>query len=328
MKLAPFGASNLSRVNLVSDLMLLARFDEAREAASHLTGVYRANLLYSVERAANRWVVAESIAVRNLDDPRVNEDFPGLFLWFLGQTQFARGDLRVARATLTRSVAMSLAAQDPAGLEWDRLLLVEYSVVSSQALPLPPGAELRDTSATGVLTHGLAATAAGDLALARRSLAELNARSAQALALQGAGPALLEARVATLGARPMDAVALLRPFAVERVDPGFPGVGVGLAWVRWSLADAFERLDQPDSAAAYLERVMSVPVDTEVWPFVRLRLALLYARMGRIPDAERLLAAAEQAWDRPDAAARRMLEQARAAVRAARAMAQPERGRS
>jgi tetratricopeptide (TPR) repeat protein len=324
MKVSPFGATTLSRSNLVTDLVLLTRFDEAREAASHMTGVYRANFLYFVERGANRWTVAESIAVCNLDDPRVNEDFPGLFLWLLGQTQLARGDLQVAKATLARSVAMSVAAQDAAGVKWDRLLLVEYAVVSSQALPLPPDAELRDTSATSVLTRGLAATATGDLAVARRSLAGLRSRSAQALALQGAGPTLLEARIATLAAQPADAVELLRPLAVARVDPGFPGVGVGLTWIRWSLADAFERLAKPDSAAAYLERVMSVPTDTEVWPFVHLRLTLLYARMGRVAEAERHLAAVESTWDRPEPAVRRMLNDARAAVTSARGMARPE----
>jgi hypothetical protein len=61
---------------------------------------------------------------------------------------------------------------------------------------------------------------------------------------------------------------------------------------------------------------------------IHCRLALLYARMGRIPDAERHLAAVETAWDRPDPEVRRMLEETRAAVANARGMARPERGAS
>ena len=105
------------------------------------------------------------------------------------------------------------------------------------------------------------------------------------------------------------------------------GQGVGLAWVRWALADAFERTGRPDSAAAHLERSLMVPmVETDCWPVLHRRLALLYARMGRVADAERHLAALEKAWDRPDPEVRRMLDDARSAVRSARGMARPVAG--
>ena len=70
---------------------------------------------------------------------------------------------------------------------------------------------------------------------------------------------------------------------------------------------------------------MTVPTETELWPLIHRRLVLLYARLGRVADAERHLAAVEQTWDRPDPDVRRMLAEARAAVRAARGMARPER---
>ena len=132
---------------------------------------------------------------------------------------------------------------------------------------------------------------------------------------------LLEACLATRAGQPEESVRLLRPIAVQRVELGMPTIGVGLAWVRWYLADAFERLDLPDSAAAYLERTWDPPFLISTGPekpWVHRRLALLYARMGRAPDAERHLAAAEQALDRPDPAVRKMLEQARLAVASAR----------
>jgi hypothetical protein len=48
---------------------------------------------------------------------------------------------------------------------------------------------------------------------------------------------------------------------------------------------------------------------------------MLYARMGRVADAERHLTAVEQAWGRPDEQTRRMLAEARAAAAGARAKA-------
>lgn len=90
------------------------------------------------------------------------------------------------------------------------------------------------------------------------------------------------------------------------------------------MADAYEQLSLPDSAAFYLERVESVSYmaqDSAYRAYVHHRLALLYAQLGRIADAERHLLAAERTWDRPDPAVKRMLEEARAAVRDATKLA-------
>jgi hypothetical protein len=70
-----------------------------------------------------------------------------------------------------------------------------------------------------------------------------------------------------------------------------------------------------------------VPVnDVESWPVVHHRLAMLYARMGRVAEAEKHLAALEKAWDRPDPEVRRILDEARTAVRTASGMARPVAG--
>ena len=99
-------------------------------------------------------------------------------------------------------------------------------------------------------------------------------------------------------------------------------VSVSRVWVRWTLAEAFEQAGHPDSAAVYLERILSDDWSTQPvgWesPYVHRRLALLDARMGRIQDAERHLATVVRAWDRPAPAIRRQLDDARAAVSTAR----------
>jgi len=216
---------------------------------------------------------------------------------------------------------LSHEAGNTSGIQTFPRLRVMYSVLSERVFPLPADTWRRDTLTTTFLTRGLRAAAAGEGVLARQCLEAARARPPGDLEANGAAPALIEARLATMAGRPAEAVRLLRPFAVERVEIGAT-YGVGLTWLRWTIADAYVQLNQPDSAAVYLERIWSIPFDDgEAKPYVHRRLALLYARMGRLPEAERHLAAVERAWDRPDPAIRHMLAEAQAAVRSARGMA-------
>ncbi len=115
---------------------------------------------------------------------------------------------------------------------------------------------------------------------------------------------------------------MLRPLATL-----VPEGNVSLTWVQWWLADAYEQLGQPDSAAWCLERIEPVaytPRDGAERPYLRWRLALLDAKLGRLTDAERHLAAAERALDEPNPAVRRRLDDARAALGAQRAMSRSE----
>jgi tRNA A37 N6-isopentenylltransferase MiaA len=75
-------------------------------------------------------------------------------------------------------------------------------------------------------------------------------------------------------------------------------------------------------ATVYLERGLR----GVVVPFAHLRLVTLFARMGWLADAERHLAVVERCFTTPDPEVRRMLEEARSAVRSARGMARPEAG--
>ena len=129
-----------------------------------------------------------------------------------------------------------------------------------------------------------------------------------------------------MAGRPEEAVRLLptaRPVCAIRRQ------SVSLTWAHWWLADAYEQMGQPDSAALVSRAARASPDfpddGAEVAGFVHRRLALLDLKLGRIADAERNLAAAERAWDQPDPAVRRMLDEARTAVRAARAMSPPKR---
>ena len=147
-------------------------------------------------------------------------------------------------------------------------------------------------------------------------------------------PALLEARSAGLAGRWDESVRILGPMASQPSEFGDAWYVAGMSSVRCFYAEALEELGQADSATYYLERVTTDPDPSSsdadgiargaLVPFAHRRLVLLYARMGRLADAERHLAILERWWDRPDDIARRMLDEARSAVCAARGMARPE----
>jgi hypothetical protein len=85
-----------------------------------------------------------------------------------------------------------------------------------------------------------------------------------------------------------------RPVASRDAGIGANGTSTyasAVAWARCVLADAFEAAGQPDSAAAYVERMTSGPSNWchrggSTWPIGHQRIVLLFARRGRLADAE------------------------------------------
>jgi hypothetical protein len=265
----------------------------------------------------------------------MTREWPIGYRTFLFMAQAGRGALKAAAGTLDQSIAIGRAG-DPGfqfanqvhqGLIMDLVAQMTLSSLSRGAVPLPPDTCVRDNSTESLLTRGLRAAFAGDGPAARRILAAARARPPRELRMNGASTELIEARVELQAGRPEEAARLLRPIAARKVEPWPQIVPVSLTWVRWTLADAFEQLGRPDSAASYLERCTSTPSQIG-WPtpYLHQRLALLDGRMGRIAEAESHLAAVEKAWDRPDPAVLRLLQEARTAVRGARGMTRPERG--
>ena len=320
MKLSPFGPIEPMRHLETGFLISLGRYEEARAANQRMTGIWKACLRQNIELADGRFAVAESLTRANLDDPRVLADLPDLYWTSLAWVRFGRGALKDADEALTRGLEALRRAHDPSGfIPYYPRIFTELSVLSDGFVPLPAGPAERDTSLTALLNRGLLAAVRRDAVVARRCLEALHRRPRRDLAFELGAVPLIEARVAAMEGRPGEAVRLLRPF--DRIR--YQRQGVSLIWAHWWLADAFEQMGQPDSAAWYLERLERTPSTGgagHYGAYVHRRLALLDAKLGRVADAERNLAVTERLWDQPDPAIRRMLDEARTAVRAARAM--------
>ena len=111
------------------------------------------------------------------------------------------------------------------------------------------------------------------------------------------------------------------------------GEGVVPMWMhaRWLVAQAYERLGKPDSAAWYYQRVLD-PVEAVrneeilsrgvVFSFAHQRLVVLNARLGRIDDARRHWRILQATFTRPDPELVPLVEEARTAL------AKAERDRS
>ena len=327
---SPFGAP---RGNEMFSLASLGRVSEAREVARHLPqGPENDENLRRIEMAGTRWAAAESMAVASLADPSLEEELRANALLDLAMTQAARGAFRAAASTLERAEEIARGVPASISLYYHDLARrgrLSLTIASGGAIPLPPDRWAGDSSAATLLTRGLRASIAGDRAGAQQLLIRVRAGSLRELSWQGAAPVLLEARIEALAGRWAKAASTLQPTASQPLEIGNVEWPVGMSAVRWFLAEAFERLDQADSAAAYLERVVSDPAPAlqeaqlrgAMIPFAHRRLVLLYARMGRVEDAKRHWKIFTETVRTPDPEIQPLIAEAREALAKAEKMA-------
>ncbi len=320
---SPFEPNQGMRNNEVVFLCELGRVNEAREIARHVRGPESRWTRVVVEIAATNWAAAERIADSLLADPGPPEDERAELLLNLASARAARGALKGGAATFAQTEEVVRAA----GLTTiyahaayrGRMML---AIVSRGTIPLPADAWARDSSAASFITRGLRAAIAGDRPGAQRLLSAARRRPGWELAWQGAAPALLQAQIEALAGRWGEAAAILAPVASQRVEIGEVSYQAGMSAVRWLLADALEKLGQPDSAAACLERVTSDPAPAIqerglrgiALPFAHRRLVMLYVRMGRLDDARRHWKMFTETVRTPDPEIRPLIEETRAAL--------------
>lgn len=179
-----------------------------------------------------------------------------------------------------------------------------------------------DSTTAGLVARAVWAAAAGDSALARRLLATIRKRSGPDLGRQGFfGPGMVEAWLAARTGRWEDVVRDPGPAALQGEDHRYTVIE-SAPLVRWLVAEAYERLGRPDSAAAYFERA-TAPVPqggTDIAQirmassFAHRRLVLLYLRMGRLEEARRHWEILRATFTHPDPEMAPLVEEARMAL--------------
>jgi tRNA A-37 threonylcarbamoyl transferase component Bud32/tetratricopeptide (TPR) repeat protein/TolB-like protein len=217
-----------------------------------------------------------------------------------------RGAFQDADAYLGRA-----PTRDPSRIHFLNADLYQYRLeinfVGGTSLPARPLGLARDSSAYSVYLQGFHAALATRLTDAHRLHASLLRCQKGELGRLGAAPTFLEALIAHREGRWGDVISELADVARRGHDIGYLRWNrVGPAMERWLVADAYERSSQPDSAAVFFERVTEHPPVNDRTPalilenLAHLRLAILYASMGRRVDAERHLSLARLALTEPD----------------------------
>src|SRR5262249_51568169 len=140
----------------------------------------------------------------------------------------------------------------------------------------PGSAGSWDSTTAGLVARAVWAVAAGDSVLSRRLLATIRRRSGPDLGRQGFfGPGMVEAWLAARAGRWEDVLRHLGPAALQGEATRYTQMQ-SAPLIRWLVAEAYERLDRPDSAAAYFERAIA-PVPEGGTDFAQIRMASSFA---------------------------------------------------
>jgi tetratricopeptide (TPR) repeat protein len=322
-----YGSTQLSRQFRVSMLTLLGRLSEARTEAQGLHGAFRQQAEMSLALAGRNWARAESLATAFEGASGASTAVRMAAAGTLTRVAAARGEVGAAELHLRDAEKLQHEKGNPAMATRSPRTRIFLAVVSGRPVSgLEPWLE-RDTTTSALITRAFAAVASGDTARARHLLTQLRARSTTRLGAHGSTPEFIEAGIAARAGRWSDVVALIGQPAREGSDRGgtWPLDRIGTAPERWLVAQAYEKLGQPDSAAAFYLRMLE-PAGSTFDPFTRLRLVALLARTGRIEKATHELAILERDLTRPDPDVGRKLDEARSAVRAASGVARPVAG--
>ena len=325
----PFGPNQLILDNLFAALLGLGRLGEALKVARQFKGGLAEVAPGQIAVAAGDWTAAESLGrklERNFEAPAEDR---AAGAWQMAVAQAAFGSVNAAAQSLRREQRALAEERFLRTSEEDtkrsRLLL---DLVSGHLNGVPENVASSETTTVALVTQGLWEAAAGDTARARRLLARIRKRSLLEQNRQGFDPVLIEAWIVARAGRFGETVRILGPAARQGDDLGFVLIGSNRVLKRWLVAEAYEGLGRPDSAAAYFELAMSPIGSTAAlgeariaYSYAQRRLVLLYARMGRLEEARRHWEVFSATFTRPDPEMLPLIEEARAALASAEAMA-------
>jgi serine/threonine-protein kinase len=316
-KAMPFGPDQMTLAERTQQETWAGQFDQAEQTLRLLRGGFRQTRAVYVAVGRGQWARAESLST-NLpadvaNDPNVLEQARHLRMALHAR----RGEVRTAQGE---------SQVDVRGASGRAHLFLSV-ITGTRPVELTPTVA-SDTSTSALVTRGWHAALMGDVSAAQRELAALRRRSAVELARAGSAPSFLEASVAAAENRWGDVIRVLAPIALRGDEGGsWTWRRIGTPPVRWLVAEAYEHIGPPDSAAAAFERVLEPPESQGIVtfvPYAHQRLVMIYARMGRREDAERHWREFSTAFTNPDPEVRHLLDKARAAIMGLRGMAGPE----
>jgi len=320
-RVMPIGSEPVHSLNIADALAALNRLREAREEIANDSGAVAAAMLKDLFIAERAWDAAESLVVAMRDRPGLPTVLRARFILGQGSVAAARGEFARARRHLDELAALGASPRNVT-VAW----LVAEALARRTGQGSPPiPASVRGTN-WGATVAAVRALGEGDSASARRAVAAWRA-GADSAARQVLGD-LVEGALAGSNGRWDLTVERLGP-AARRGSRWIPNMEQSLRpQIRWLMADAFEGLGQPDSAAAYLELILSPPANEPpsipavgYWePFVRARLVRIYSGSGRIDDARRQWQALSETCTRPDPTALALLDETRAVLQRAEGM--------
>ena len=324
----PFGPTDLALWNLSGTLMSLGRWREAADVVRQLRPPRHDSKRLCLAVGTGEWPTADSLGRKLAGNPAAAARYRRDGARALASALAARGAIQAADSVLMRAdEATRDEWENPFEVshpERDRLLL-GFATGTSRG---PGKSAALEVALRSDVLEGIWGPAARDPASVRRVLVEVRTWTSLRQAALGIAPKVLAAMLAARAGRHREVVNLL---AVEGAAT-HPGEGVVPMWMhaRWLVAQSYERLDMPDSAAWYYRRVLdpAEAVRNEeilsrglVYSFAHQRLVVLYARMGRVDDARRHWLILRATFTRPDPELVPLVEAARAAL------AKAERGR-
>jgi tetratricopeptide (TPR) repeat protein len=333
--LSPFGPSQINLINQFYTLLLLGRTTEARALLPSAAGTFSQMAPAWIAAAEGSWTRAESLATQSLRHGPTDLDLFFEPRWVVAATQALRGEVRESERTLldVQREAESRGNAPVANSARLRRIALSLFAHGPGADPGHPG--LIDHSTAGLAMRSLFAAAAGDSAGALEPLAALASRPPRLRQTVGFTPRIARAWNAARGKRWEDVLRELGPAALQG-DAAWAGFqNQSAPVVRWLAGEAYEGLGRPDSAAAYFERAIAPPPQCGsewihgrmAYSFGHQRLALLYARMGRLSEARRHWEIFSENFTHPDPELVTLIDEARAALVNAEAMAQPRAAR-
>jgi len=290
----PFGPNQVNLWNQSEALFELGRHEEAWDVVQQFGDARKDEREYAFYIVTEQWSAAESLMVE-VERARPPTDRGSQLWWRVahGSLDAVRGSVASADSALLRMIEFQTEQQNSESVrlyEETRLILDLAVGRANEASHLTDS----DTALVFVIHRALCAALSGDTEQASALLATIESVPEHERAWHGSAPLVIEAAIAAVEGRWENVRATLG-WTGSWYWPHntFRGVRLGVV-ARLLLAEAYERVGNLDSAAAYFELLGKpgrfVEIDqynraTYAYPFAHFRLGRLYSQIGNAARA-------------------------------------------